>query len=117
MKKSLQDRLANYLIARPFTKVAKGELEDRAKEKMGVTGETVGRRLRVLHEATNALEGGQKSQEHAKAVKLAKGGKFLVEYRGKNHCWYWYQPPSEVVERRTVIVDGVAKEVYQSINS
>lgn len=117
MKHSCQYRLARYLMKRPFEKVAKGTLEDLAREHLGVTGETTGRRLRILHEATCVHEAQQKSLEHAEAFMLSEGGKFMVEYGAKNACWYWYEPPATRQVRRVVIEGGVAKEVYQIIKT
>lgn len=115
---SCQFRLARYLKARPFEKVAKGTLEDLARITMKTRGETVGRRLRILHEATSGKEGAErKSLEHIEAFKLAEGGKFCVENRDKNHAWYWYEPPATRQVRRVEVVDGVAKEVYETVRN
>lgn len=113
----LQHRLATYLKKYPGQRFAKGELEDTARAKMGVTAETVGRRLRVLHEATTVEEARAKTPEHVSAHKLAEGGRFLVEYRGKNHSFYWYEPPATKRVRKVVIEGGVAKEVYETVST
>lgn len=89
---TLQQRIARYLKSRPGERVAKGEMEDKARAVMGVTAETVGRRLRVLHEATCVPETAGKTSEHASAYKLAEGGRFMVEHRGKNHAFYYFEP-------------------------
>lgn len=112
---TLQERLARYLKARPGQRVAKGELEDKARATMGVTGETVGRRLRVLHEATCVHNGATKTGEHISAFKLAEGGKFHVEYGDKNHAFYWYEAPATKTVRTVKIIDGMAREVYETI--
>lgn len=115
---TLQERLARYLKARPGQRVAKGELEDKARATMGVTAETVGRRLRVLHEATNVRGAATKSREHEGAFELAEGGRFLVEYGGKNHAFYSYQPPATRQVREVVVGDdGVAREVYTTVTN
>lgn len=99
---SLQERLARFLMKNPGTKYAKGDMCDLAREKMGVTAETVGRRLRVLHEATCMFGEASKTSEHERAWELAKGGKFHVEYRDKNHSFYWYELPKTITRRRFV---------------
>ncbi len=117
MKKSLQERLVIYLKARPNEKVAKGKLEELAKQKMGVIGETVGRRLRVLAEASEMSKSLAEytSSEHKRAKELLGDNKIMVEHRNKNHCWYWYQPVGPQIERRVIIENGVAKEVYEEV--
>lgn len=120
MKKlSLQARLVRYLQARPYHKVAKGRLEELAKQKMGVTGETVGRRLRVLHEASGMTRSLAEytSSEHAKALELLSGGKINVEHRDKQHCWYWYEPPATQRVRAVKVIDGRAVEIYEEITN
>lgn len=113
---SLQQRLAKYLIARPGERVAKGELEDKARATMGVTAETVGRRLRVLHEATCVTDTASKTSEHESAYKLAEGGKFRVEYRGKNHSFYYYEPPKTKQVREFIIEGAAAREVIKTVH-
>ena len=113
----LQARLAALLKKYPGQRFAKGELEDKARAKMGVTAETVGRRLRVLHEATTVEEARAKTPEHSSAHKLAEGGRFLVEYRGKNHSFYYYEPPATRQVRRLSIVGGKAIEVYETVST
>lgn len=117
-KLSLQERLVRYLRKNPYKKFAKGELCDLARDKMGVTGETVGRRLRVLAEVKgmNPLLASRTSQEHVKALELLDGGTIEVEHRDKNHCWYWYVPPLQKKVRKVKIVDGRAVE-YEEIVS
>lgn len=117
MKDSAQYRLAKYLMKRPFEKVAKGTLEDLARQHLGVTGETCGRRLRILHEATCVHEARRKTAEHQEAFKLAEGGKFQVENRDKNHCWYWYEPPAIKTVREVVVEGGVAREVIRTVST
>lgn len=115
---SCQFRLARYLKARPFEKVAKGTLEDLARITMKTRGETVGRRLRILHEATSGKEGAErKSLEHIEAFKLAEGGRFCVENRELNHAWYWYEPPALRQVREWVMVDGRMKEVIKTVST
>lgn len=113
---TLQARLARYLMAKPGGLVSKGELEDKARATMGVTAETVGRRLRVLHEATCVNGAASKTSEHESAFKLAEGGQFLVQYGNKNHCFYYYEPPKTKTVRRVVIEGGVAREIYETVN-
>jgi hypothetical protein len=117
MSATLQARLAAYLKKRPGVKVAKGELEDKARALMGVTAETVGRRLRVLHEASCVTETVGKTSEHMAAFKLAEGGRFMVEHRAKNHAFYWYEPPASRVVREVVVDGGVAREVTRVISN
>jgi hypothetical protein len=113
---TLQQRLATYLKKYPGEKFAKGDIETLAKVKTGVTGETVGRRLRVLHEATCMPSAASKTIEHIQAVQLADGGKFRVTHGDKNHCWYWYEPPQSKQVREVVIEGGVAREIVKTIS-
>lgn len=106
MKKSLQERLSHYLIARPHQKIAKGFLADMARAKMGVTGETVGRRLRILAEVTDMHPASAPTPEHRRAIELLAGGRVEVEHRGKQHCWYWYVPPAAGADRAGVWGEG-----------
>ncbi len=116
---SLQERLVRYLKARPGQWTAKGTIADLARDKMGVTGESVGRRLRILHEASgmSALIASRTSPEHVRALELLEGGAVLVDHREKNHAHYCYQPPEyrQVQVREVVIEGGVAKEVIRTV--
>lgn len=114
---SVQERLARYLINHPFQKIAKGELADLARARMGVTGETVGRRLRVLHEASSMTIDECPSDEHIKALSLLGGGTVEVEYREKQHAWYWYEPPKTRMVRKVRIIGVTAHEYYESITT
>jgi hypothetical protein len=119
MSKTLQERLAAYLMSRPNQKIAKGHLCDLARAKMGVTGETVGRRLRAFAEASDLTdeECEDKGIEHVQAKELMQGGQIKVEHRDKNHGWYWYEPPKTKTVRRIVIDGGVAREIIETINT
>lgn len=113
---SLQERLVRYFKNHPHQSIAKGTLCDLAREKMGVTGETVGRRLRVLAEVSDpeTPEDLTKTEEHENAVKLLDGGKVSVHHEGiHNHAYYTYTPPATRRVRTVKIVDGVAKEIYE----
>ena len=114
---SVQERLARYLIKNALQKIAKGALADLAREKMGVTGETVGRRLRILHEASFMSIDECPSDEHIKALSLLEGGVVQVEYREKQHAWYWYEPPKTKMVRKVRIIGMTAHEYYETINS
>lgn len=116
---SLQERLVRYFEKRPGEKIAKAAIADLARDKMGVTGETVGRRLRVLVEAStmSAIVAERTSPEHVMARKLLAGSALMVEYREKRHSWYWLVPAGGVQTRReVVVVDGVAREIIRTIN-
>ena len=119
MSKTLQERLAIYLKDRPYQKIAKGHLCDLARANMGVTGETVGRRLRAFAEASDLTneECEEKGIEHVQAKELLAGGRIEVEHRDKNHCWYWYVPPATRQVRRVVLEDGRAREIIETINT
>ena len=115
---SLQERLARYLKARPGVWIAKGTMEDLARERMGKTGESTGRRLRILAEASSMTEfvASRTSPEHVKALELLDGGMVKVEHRQKNHAWYCYEPPKTRKVRRVVVEDGMAREVIETIH-
>ncbi|MGX7894420.1 hypothetical protein [Tsuneonella sp. HG222] len=115
--RTLQERLASYLIKRPYQWVAKGFIEDLARETMGVTAETVGRRLRVLHEVCGTLPPDRPTSEHETAIKLLQGGKIEVEYRGKNHAHYRYVPPKSREVRRVEIREGRAVEIIEHLTT
>lgn len=116
---SLQERLVHYLAKYPGQWTAKGHLADLAREKMGVTGESVGRRLRVLAEVKgmSPLLASRTSPEHVRALELLQGGTVEVERREKNHAWYRYNPPATRQVRRVVIEGGVAREEFITIKS
>lgn len=114
---SVQERIARYLKNRPHQKIAKGEIADIAREKMGVTGETVGRRLRVLHEASSMTIDECPTDEHIKALSLLEGGIVDVEYREKQHAWYWYEPPKVRKVRKVRIVGMTAYEYYETVTT
>lgn len=113
---SLQYRLARYLKNRPGERVFKGFLEELAKEKTGALGDTAGRRLRVLHEATCSPGAEAKTPEHVEAVRLAEGGKFRVEQIGKSN-FYYYEPPATRQVREYVMVDGRMKETIKTVST
>lgn len=95
---SLQERLVKYFQNHPGKAIAKGKLCDLAHAAMGVTGESVGRRLRVLAEVSDpeSPEDLEKTEEHVSAVKLLAGGKVTVSYDGPHtHAFYTYHPPTE----------------------
>ncbi len=116
---SLQERLVRYLKAHPGEWYAKGELARMAHEKMGVTGESVGRRLRVLAEVNgmHPLIASRTSPEHEKALELLDGGVVEVTRREKNHCWYRYVPPATRTVREVVVEGGVAREVIKTVST
>lgn len=116
-KLSLQERLAGFLKKNPGRWYAKGELADLAREKMGVTGESVGRRLRVLAEASDMhpFVAERTSPEHVRAKELQEGGMFLVQIREKKHAWYCYQPPKTQTKWVVKIVDGRAVGGYETV--
>jgi len=117
---SLQQRLVRFLQAHPGTWYAKGELARMAHEKMGVTEESVGRRLRVLAEVKGMHPNvaANTSPEHEKAIELLDGGVVDVTRREKNHCWYRYIPPATRQVRMVVVGDdGVAREVLETVTT
>lgn len=114
---TLQERLAKYLMSRPNQRIAKGNLEDLAREKMGITAETVGRRLRVLHEVSGDIPPDRPTSEHESAIRLLQGGKVQVEYGKKNHAHYYYVPPASKQVRRIEVRDGRAVEIIETINT
>lgn len=115
MKKTLQQRLFNYLKARPYEKVAKGKLADLARQNGGYTGETVGRRMRVFAEVSEYGMSFNSTPEHHRALELLGGAKIKVEHRGKNHCFYWYEPTTKTIEH-VEVVDGRAVISYKEVS-
>lgn len=116
---SLQERLVRYLKAHQGEWHAKGELARMAHEKMGVTGESVGRRLRVLAEVKDMHHhiASRTSPEHEKALELLDGGVVEVTRREKNHAWYRYNPPATKRVREWIEVDGRMQEIIKTISS
>jgi hypothetical protein len=117
---SLQERLVRYFQNHPHQPIAKGKLCDLAREKMGVTGETVGRRLRVLAEVSDpeSPDDLTKTEEHEAAVKLLNGGKVTVQHDGPhNHGFYTYTPPATQRVRRVRFEGDRAIEYYEHINT
>lgn len=92
MKLTLKDRLFRYLMARPGTYVASGELQRLTVEKTPYTAQNAGRRLR----------------------ELCEDGLIEVEYR-KGHAYYRYVVPRTQQVRRVSIVEGRAIEVYETV--
>jgi len=113
---TLQQRLARYLMARPHQKIAKGNLCDLARAKMGVTGESCGRRLRILAEVSQWGYRPTDSPEHRTAHELLEGGKVEVT-QIEGHSHYWYVPPATRQVRRVVVEGGVAREIIETINT
>lgn len=116
---SLQERLIRYLKAQPHKRIAKGTLCDLAREKMGVTGESVGRRLRVFHEASHMTmeECEERGIEHKQAKELLEGGTLEVEYREQNHAFYYYVPPATRKVWRVRIEGDRAIGYYETITT
>ena len=116
---SLQERLVKYLANHPGEWIAKGTIADKAREKMGVTGESVGRRLRVLAEVTgmSSLLAARTSPEHVRAIELLQGATVEVEHREKNHAWYRYVGAKTRTERTVVMEGGVVREVYTTVST
>lgn len=116
---SLQERLVRYLSKHPNEWIAKGKLADLAREKMGVTGESVGRRCRVLAEVKDMspLLASRTSPEHVRALELLQGATVEVEHREKNHAWYRYAPTTTRTERRVVMEGGMAREEFITVTN
>jgi hypothetical protein len=117
---SLQERLVRYFQNHPHQPIAKGTLCDLAREKMGVTGETVGRRLRVLAEVSNpeTPDDLTKTDEHEQAVKLLDGGKITVTYDGPHtHAYYTYTPPTERKVWKVRFEGDRAIQYYETIKT
>lgn len=115
---SLQERLIRYLKNNPNKRIAKERLCEMAKAKMGVTGETVGRRLRVFAEVSLWGYRPTDTPEHQRAEELLEGGRVYVKKEGeKHHAVYWYVPPSTKIVREVKIVDGVAKEIFREVTN
>jgi hypothetical protein len=114
---SLQERLVQYLKKHPGTTFPKAELADLARERMGVTGESVGRRLRVLAEVSQwGYRPTVDTPEHERAAALLAGGK-VIKTEVKGHAHYTYQEPATKTVRRVVIEDGRAKEIIETVNT
>lgn len=94
MKKSLKDRIYDYLKARPNHRVPSGEIQRLVTQKTSYTAANATRRLR----------------------ELAEDGLIEVEYE-KNHAHYYYKPPKTQTVRTIEIVDGVAREVYKTVST
>jgi hypothetical protein len=94
MKLTLKERLLRYLQARPGVHVSSGELQRLTVEKTTYTAQNAGRRLR----------------------ELAEDGIIEVEYR-KGHAFYCYRPPRTRQVRRIEVVDGVAKEIIETVTT
>lgn len=116
MKNSLQSRLVKYLEKNPGTRIAKAKIADLAREKMGVTGETVGRRLRVLVEVSQWPHALSDTPEHTRARELLGDAKLERELVG-GHCHYIYQPSAQQTVRRVVIENGVAREIVETVSN
>jgi plasmid stabilization system protein ParE len=116
MKPTLQERLVRYLAKNPTVEFPKATLCDLAREKMGVTGESVGRRLRVLVEVSDWPHSLTDTPEHTRARELLQGGKVRRKLVNGNAV-YWYEPPASKTVRRVVIEGGVAKEIIETVSA
>jgi hypothetical protein len=117
---SLQERLMRYFKNRPGEKVAKERLAEKAKEATGATGETVGRRLRILaaagHLTIEECEEKAEADEYLRAKELLEGGLLMVEEVGPSrHAHYWYVPPTERRVRKVRFEGDRAIEYYETI--
>ena len=116
---SLQERLVRYFQKRPHQAIAKGFLCDLARDATRATGESVGRRLRVLAEVSDpeTPDDLTKTDEHEQAVKLLAGGKITVTYDGPHtHAYYTYTPPTERLVRKVRIEGDRAIEYYEKVS-
>lgn len=117
MKPTLQARLVSYLQNNPHQRFAKDYLINLATSKMKVSAESVGRRLRVLAEVSKwGYRVNVDSPEHESGHKLLAGGKLNAE-RINGYTHYTYQPPATRQVRRVVVEGGVAREVYETVNT
>lgn len=113
---SLQERLVRYLEKHPGEQIAKAKIADLAREKIGVTGETVGRRLRILVEVSQWPHALSDTPEHTRARELLGGSKIARELIS-GHAHYTYCPGGEKTVRRVVVEGGVAKEIIETIKN
>lgn len=92
-KRSLTQRLIDYFKARPDQHIASGDIQRLVTTKTTYTASNATRRLR----------------------ELAEDGTLKVEYI-KGHAYYWYESPKSKVVRRVEVINGVAKEIYETIS-
>lgn len=111
---SLQARLVRYLAKNPNTRIAKATIADLARERMGVTGEAVGRRMRILCEVSQWPHALSDTPEHTRARELLAGAKIERELIN-GHCHYTYRPTGERTVRRIVVEGGVAREIVEKV--
>lgn len=113
---SLQARLIRYLKNNEGKKFAKGELADLARQKGGYTGETTGRRLRIMHEASTVGPNPQSPcyDEQLKALELLDGAVIQCERRNKNHCFYWCESGTvkKPQQAEIKVINGVPTAIY-----
>ena len=111
---SLQERLVRYLEKRPGERIPKATIADLAREKMGVTGESCGRRLRILVEVSDWPHTLSDTPEHTRARELLGGSKLERELIN-GHAHYTYRPGGEKTVRRVVVENGIAKEIVETV--
>lgn len=90
---TLKGRLLAYFQDRPGQWVPSADIQRLVIEQTPYTAQNAGRRLRELHEA----------------------GELDVEYRGRNHAHYRYQPHHTKRIYEIKIVDGVAVQTFKDI--
>lgn len=115
-KRTLQERIVSYLERNANRRIAKGDICRVAEQAMGVTGESVGRRLRVLYEVSEWPHTLNDTIEHTKARELLGGAKIkrdLIE----GHAHYTYIPPESKRVRRVKIENGVVIEYWEMIKT
>jgi len=111
---SLQERLVKYLAKNPNISIAKATIADLARDKMGVTGETVGRRLRILVEVSQWPHALTDTPEHTRARELLAGAKIERELVN-GHAHYKFCPSGNRTVRRVVLEGGVAREIIETL--
>lgn len=116
MKPTLQQRLVQFFEKNPGVQFAKADICRKAEQAMGVTGESVGRRLRVLHEVSEWPHTLSDTPEHTSARELLGGAKIERELINGN-AHYTYTPPATKRIRRIKFEDGRAIEYWETITN
>lgn len=115
-KPPLQKWIIERFRQHPNEWIAKERVAESAKKHLGRTGETVGRRLRIMAEASQYGANPQSPcyEEQLKALERLQGAK--VEVKGqKKHCHYRYLPTTRTIQD-IVVKDGVAYQVNREVS-
>lgn len=114
-KPSLQKWLIDRFRQHPNEWIAKERIAESAKKHLNRTGETTGRRLRIMAEASQYGANPQSPcyQEQLKALERLDGAK--IEVQGEKHSHYRYVPTKKTLTTYEVRGDRAVEVIREVI--